>query len=154
VIAEEHVAMIDLAVDGEDIDGADTAFAALAVGHHFMPASLSASSIERFCGTTISAPLPFSRTRNSAGRQHSRWSRRFHSAGLRARGRRYSSACRAASSIRIGPHMIAMASAGRGCKGRIEIQPCSFVAGMNVNCSPSSVRYFVEIGCVLRDRTA
>ena len=30
LIAEEHVAMIDLALDGNDIDGADTAFATLA----------------------------------------------------------------------------------------------------------------------------
>jgi hypothetical protein len=30
LVAEEHVAMIDLALDGNDIDGADTAFAALA----------------------------------------------------------------------------------------------------------------------------
>ena len=31
LIAEEHVAMIDLAFDGNDVDGADAAFAALAI---------------------------------------------------------------------------------------------------------------------------
>ena len=31
LVAEEHVAMVDLALDGNDIDGADAAFAALAV---------------------------------------------------------------------------------------------------------------------------
>src|ERR1700675_4492667 len=42
VIAEEHVAMIDLAVHGNDIDRADAAFAALAVRHH-----LKAGLVER-----------------------------------------------------------------------------------------------------------
>src|ERR1700677_4056154 len=42
VIAKEHIAMVDLAVDGHDIDRADAAFAALAVRHH-----LKAGLVER-----------------------------------------------------------------------------------------------------------
>ena len=34
LVAEEHVAMVDLALDGNDVDGADAAFAALAVRCH------------------------------------------------------------------------------------------------------------------------
>ncbi len=34
LVAEEHVAMVDLALDGNDVDGADAAFAALAVRYH------------------------------------------------------------------------------------------------------------------------
>src|SRR5215470_2180349 len=36
VVAEKDVAMIDLAVDADDVDGADPAFAAPAVGNHLM----------------------------------------------------------------------------------------------------------------------
>ena len=42
LIAEEHVAMIDLALDGNDIDGADTAFATLA--RIRLPAGLSSAT--------------------------------------------------------------------------------------------------------------
>ncbi len=42
LIAEEHVAMIDLALDGNDIDGANAAFAALAVRYH-----LEAGAVQR-----------------------------------------------------------------------------------------------------------
>src|SRR4051794_24253161 len=34
LLAEEDVAMIDLALDGDNVDGTDAAFAALAVRHH------------------------------------------------------------------------------------------------------------------------
>jgi hypothetical protein len=34
LVAEEDVAMVDLAVDRYDVDGANPAFAALAVRHH------------------------------------------------------------------------------------------------------------------------
>ena len=36
LIAEEHVAVIDLALDGNDVDGADAAFAALAIRYHLV----------------------------------------------------------------------------------------------------------------------
>lgn len=36
VVAEENVAVVDFAVDGDDVDGAEAAFAALAVGHHLV----------------------------------------------------------------------------------------------------------------------
>src|SRR3979490_1299889 len=37
VVAEEHIAVIDLAVHRNDVDRTDTAFAALAVRHHLKP---------------------------------------------------------------------------------------------------------------------
>src|SRR6476620_1334324 len=42
LVAEEHVAMVDLALDGNDVDGADAAFAALAVRYH-----LEAAAVQR-----------------------------------------------------------------------------------------------------------
>src|ERR1700736_4047916 len=42
VIAKEHIAVIDLAVNSYDVDGTDAAFAALAVRHH-----LKAGIVER-----------------------------------------------------------------------------------------------------------
>src|SRR5262249_39136399 len=36
VVAEKDVAMIDLAIDADDVDGADPAFAAAAVGNHLV----------------------------------------------------------------------------------------------------------------------
>jgi hypothetical protein len=42
VIAGEHIAMIDLAIHGNDVDRADAAFAALAIRYH-----LKASLVER-----------------------------------------------------------------------------------------------------------
>ena len=65
LVAEEHVAMIDLALDGNDIDGADTAFAALAVRYHLEAGGVSVSA-SNCSGTTSSVPVSFSRTRNSA----------------------------------------------------------------------------------------
>jgi hypothetical protein len=37
MIAEKHVAVIDLTVDGYDIYNANAAFAALAIRHHLVP---------------------------------------------------------------------------------------------------------------------
>src|SRR5438270_9459741 len=42
LVAEEHVAMVDLALDRNDIDGADAAFAALAIRYH-----LEAGAVQR-----------------------------------------------------------------------------------------------------------
>src|SRR5262245_55242293 len=36
IVAEEDVAVVDLALDADDVDGADAAFAAPAVGNHLM----------------------------------------------------------------------------------------------------------------------
>src|SRR5206468_6259081 len=40
MIAEEDVAMVDLAVDGDHVDGAEATFAALAVVHHLKAAGV------------------------------------------------------------------------------------------------------------------
>jgi hypothetical protein len=37
VIAKKHIAMIDLAVHGNDVDRTDAAFTALAIRHHLKP---------------------------------------------------------------------------------------------------------------------
>jgi hypothetical protein len=52
LIAEAHVAMVDLALDGNDIFGANAAFAALAVRDNLEPAAFGAPSIELPCGNS------------------------------------------------------------------------------------------------------
>ncbi len=64
VIAEEDVAMIDLAVDLDHVDGAQAAFAALAIVHHVV-----AAGIEHIKHRALARDFeldigPFRRTRN------------------------------------------------------------------------------------------
>src|SRR5205807_6426870 len=76
LVAEEHVAMVDLALDRNDIDGADAAFAALAIRYH-----LEAGAVQRVQHRAVSRHHEFG---VGTLQPHAEFGRRFQAAGAKS----------------------------------------------------------------------
>ena len=143
LIAEEDVAVVDLAIDGDDIDGADAAFAALAIRYH-----LEAGAVQRVehravvrhheLGVRILQP-------------HAEFRRRHQAAGAEGF---VAQICGRSSSIVPGaprglqhPHRAAHHGDGivrQGAEGGVQIDPRAFIGGMHDQPIAEHCRQFVE----------
>ena len=147
VIAEEHVAMIDLAVDGNDVDRTDAAFAALAVRHH-----LEAGLVERIQHRPVfgNHDLPAGiidpdperlRRQQPAGAEGL-----VAQIGRRASGRRPATPRRVEQAHRAADGRHAHPAAAT--ESPVEIDPVAFVAGVDDQAVAEQFGQFIEIGGV------